>query len=268
MVYLLLFLTLFLGSCSSQQQKLRKQNIRGDYVYRLHDEYFFQPAPPRPQSREKYPWEEKYIGGLPRITKEFFRCKGHPLNPVVIQSEEGKEPIKYFDCQGGRKHGLPLKDGEEFIYPCLLEILNFLQLETGKRVVITCGHRCPKHNTYADYTSANWSSKHMIGAEVDFYVEGFENQPQALLPLIQKYYAQNFPNDKEYRFQRFDKGGLNVSTQPWFNKEIFIKLYLPPEGRNCDNQHPYAYLGIQVRTDSSGTKVIFDPKSAQNYLRH
>lgn len=270
MHYLLLFLALVLASCSSDGQKVRKQNLSGEYVYRLHDEYFFKPVPPTPQTRSNYPWEGKNVGGLPRITKEFFRCKGNPLNPMVVKTKEGKEPIKYFDCQGGRKHGLPIRNGQEFVYPCLVELLNYLQQHTGKRVVITCGHCCPQHNTYADYSPANWSSKHMIGAEVDFYLDGMENQPLALISLIQQYYTETFPDNKEYTsFQRFEQGGLNISTPPWFNKEVFIKLYLAHEGRDCDNQHPYPYLGIQVRTDRElNAKVTFDPKQAQNYLRH
>ena len=270
MHYLLLFLALFMTSCSSDEDKTRKQNLNGEYIFRLHDEYFFLPHSPHHQTRPAYPWEENSIGGLPRITKEFFRCKGNALNPSVIQLREGKEPIRHSDCHGGRKHGLPLHDGKEFVYPCLLEILNYIQQKTEKRVVITCGHRCPKHNTYADYTSYNWSSKHMLGGEVDFYVEGLEKEPQTLIPLIQQYYSETFPQRTEYTtFDRFEKGGLNVSTPPWFNKEIFIKLYLENEGRDCDNQHPHPYLSLQVRHDRElNTRVLFDPKQAENYLRH
>ena len=269
MHYLLLFLALALVSCSSEEHRLRKQNLKGEYVYRLHDEYFFKPPPPLPQTRADYPWEGKCVRGLPRITKEFFRCKGNPLNPMLVQANVGKEPIKYFDCQGGRKHGLPIREGQEFVYPCLIELLNYLQEHTGKRVVITCGHCCPKHSAYTNHSPYNWGSKHMISAEVDFYVEGMENQPHALIPLIQQYYTHNFPDNKEYtQFARYEKEDLNISTPPWYNKELFIKLYLEHEGRDCDNQHPYPYLGIQVRFDrDSNSKVTFDPKQAQNYLR-
>ena len=270
MHFLLLFLALALASCSSEEHRLRKQNLKGEYVYRLHDEYFFKPPPALPRTRAAYPWEGKCINGLPLITKEFFRCKGNPLNPMLERATAGKEPIKYFDCKGGRKHGLPIRDGQEFVYPCLIELLNYIQEHTGKRVVITCGHCCPKHNTYACSSPSNWGSKHMIGAEVDFYVEGLENQPHTLNPLIQQYYAKTFPDNKDYTlFERYEKEGLNVSTPPWYNKELFIKLYLENEGRDIDNQHPYPYLGIQVRMDrDSHAKVTFDPKQAQNYLRH
>lgn len=263
MHYWLLFFALLIAGCCSQEQKSRKQNPRGEHIYRLQGEYFFTPPAPQRQIRPFYPWENRYVEGLPRITKEFFRCKGNNLNPAVIQKIEGKEPLKYFDCQG-RAHGLPLRDGKEFVYPCLLELLNYIQEKTGKRVVITCGHRCPKHNTYSDTSSSNWNSKHMLGAEVDFFVETMEHEPNLIISLIQQYYAKTDPE-----FHRYESENLNISTPPWYNKEIFIKLYLEHEGRDLDNQHPYPYLGIQVRSDRSlNTKVLFDPKQAQNYLRH
>lgn len=264
MHYWLLFFAFLMAGCSLQKPKKQKKQIFGEYIYRLHDEYFFNPPLSQPQTRPSYPWEDKYIAGIPRITKEFFRCKGNPLNPVIIQKVEGKEPLKYFDCPGGRAHGLPIKDGKEFIYPCLIELLNYIQEQTKQKVIITCGHRCPKHNTYSDPSKANWSSKHMLGAEVDFYVETMEYEPMAILALIEQYYAQIDPV-----FHRYNEKQLNVSTPPWYNKEIFIKLYLEHEGRDLDNQHPYPYLGIQVRTDRDlNTKVLFDQKQAQNYLRH
>jgi hypothetical protein len=264
MHYWLLLFTLLVASCSSPEEKQRKENLRGEYIYRHHEECFFHLLPPQLQTRAPYPWEDKYVGGLPRITKEFFRCKGNPINPVVIQAIQGKDPLKYFDCQGGRAHGLPLREDKEFIYPCLIEILNYIQEKTSHRVMITCGHRCPKHNAYSDPSPSNWSSKHMLGAEVDFYVETLEQEPERIIALIQQFYAETDP-----QFHRFPTEKLNISTQPWYNKELFIKLYLEQEGRDWDNQHPYPYIGIQVRTDrDTHTKVTFDQKQAQNYLRH
>lgn len=249
---------------------MRKQNLKGEYIYRFHDEYFFTPPPPLLQVPPTYPWESRFSGGLPKITKEFFRCKGSSINPVILQVREGKEPILHIDCQGGKNHGLPLHEGKEFIYPCLIDLLNYIQQKTEKRVIITCGHRCPKHNAYTDYSSYNWSSKHMLGAEVDFYVEGLENDPLSIVTLIQKYYSETFSKSTEYtQFQRLEQANLNVATPPWYNKEILIKLYLEEEGRDGDNQHPFPYIGIQVRTDrTSNAKVIFDTNQAQNYLRH
>ena len=249
---------------------MRKENLKGEYIFRKQNEYFFTIPCPYSQPRENYPWEEKYSGGHPKITKEFFRCKGSALNPMVSQIREGKETLKYFDCSG--RHGLPLQESKEFVYPCLVELLNYIQEKTMKRVVITSGHRCPTHNLYIDYSPSNWSSKHMLGAEVDFYVEGMENEPLEIIALIQRYYAESpkFGSQTSFtQFQRYEKKGLNVSTPPWFNKEIFIKQYLSSEGRNVDNPHPYPYIGIQVRFDcNANAPVAFDSKHAQNYLRY
>ncbi len=263
---LLLFVLLLVSGCSSETVKKKHTTVKGEYLIRQHHEYFFTPPPPLPRTRETYPWEDTYVGGFPRITKEFFRCKGNPLNPVATQEREGKETLYYRDCHGGRRHGLPLKNNEEFIYPCLIDLLNYIQEQTRMRVVVTTGHRCPIHNSYCDYSSYNWGSKHMLGAEVDFYVVGMEEKPEAIIQLVMDYYK----GDADYEvFTRFERGKLNVSTPPWYNKEIFIKLYQAHEGRDHDNQHPYPYISIQVRHDKeTGSRVTFTQEQAQNYLRH
>lgn len=258
------------ASCTNEEKRLRKKNLKGEILYRHHDEYLFTPSPPHPCTRELYPWEENSVGGFPRITKEFFRCKGSPLNPVRSLDKGGKIQAYYQDCLGGKRHGLPLRHGKEFIYPPLIQILNYIQEKTNHRVIITTGHRCPQHNTYCDETSANWASKHMLGAEVDFYVEGIENQPEKVIALIQDFYAENYKDQKEFStFERYEKQDLKITTPPWLNKEIFIKLYREHEGRDFDNQHSYPYIGIQMRYDQElDQKVSFDSKQAQNYLRH
>ncbi|MCH9625263.1 MAG: hypothetical protein S4CHLAM123_04340 [Chlamydiales bacterium] len=255
-------------SCSSKEDKLAKRNLKAEYIYRNSDEYFFNTPLPQRQVRAPYPWEEKLTGGFPKITKEYFRCKGNSLNPIITQEREGREPIYYRDCHGGEKHGLPLVDNKEFVYPCLIDILNYLQTSTKKQVVITCGHRCPVHNAYSDHTSYNWGSKHMLGGEVDFYIEGLE--PETLIELIQAYYQQNYPDEPDYtNFVRFESQNMNVSTPPWYNKEIFIKLYQEDEGRDFDNLHSHPYLSIQVRYSKElDKKVVFEKAQSENYLRH
>lgn len=264
---LLILLTLTLMGCGDGK---KKSTLIGQYLIRKKSDHLFTPPPPTPLKREKYPWEELICGSHRRITKEFFRCKGNTLHPVVKKEVPGKAPLYYRDCAAER-HGLILRDGKEFIYPCLIELLNFVQEKTEHAVIITSGHRCPKHNTYCDPSPTNSASKHLIGAEVEFYVEGMESSPEAIVNLLQEYYKQGaFADQKEYTtFQRYTKTTLNVSTPPWYNKEIFIKLYLPHEGRTIDNTHAYPYIGIQVRYDRDrATTVTYDPKQAQNYLRY
>jgi len=148
--------------------------------------------------------------------------------------------------------------------------LNYIQKKSGHRVIITCGHRCPPHNAYADSSKENQTSKHQIGAEVDFYVQGMEERPQEIAGLIMQYFQETGPykNEKESReFKRFETTDLVV--QPWMNKEVFIKLLQKHEGRDWDNRHPHPYLSIQVRYDrDSKERVVYSwAKANQGYPR-
>jgi hypothetical protein len=258
--------------CSSSDEKdndlARIQNASGEYIYRIHDEYLFKPQPPAKVARALYPWESHSAN---KITKEYFRCKGSSLNPPRFVQQK-TELVKLSDCGGCDKHSLPLNNNKEFIYPILIDILNYIQDKSGQKIVITSGHRCPDHNTYVDGSKENQSSKHMIGAEVSFYVQGWEDHPEKAIQLIQDYYKTNpkYAKMKEFQeFERYEKGNTNVLTPPWMNKEIFIKLFKKKEGRNFDNRHPYPYVSIQVRYDTAtNEKVIYTwEKANRNFLR-
>ena len=68
-------------------------------------------------------------------------------------------------------------------------------------------------------------------------------------------------------FQRFSKK-TNIATPPWYNKEIFIKLFKSNEGRDYDNRHPFPYIAVQVRYDrEKNERVVFSPEQAQKLLR-
>ncbi len=265
---------LFLLGCSFQdatKKPKEKVTLQGEYIYRLHNEHYFLPPAPEKNPPEPYPWEKNRGSTLPRITKEYFRCKGSSLNPVRTLLKKG-ERVHYTDCGGSEKHSLPLRDNKEFIYPVLIDLLNYLQKKTGRRVVITSGHRCPEHNAYIYSDKENPHSKHLMGAEVSFYVQGMENQPERIIQLLQNYYQETprYQKQKEYiEFTRYEKKDTDVSTQPWLNKEIFIKLYLKKEGRDQDNRHPYPYISVQVRYDRDlNEKVIFTwPKGYNNFYR-
>ena len=246
-------------------------NAKGEFIYRNHDEYAYSIEKPIHQVREKYPWEEDYKGSHSKINKEYFRCKGSSLNPPHADHKDPTRPVNYFDCGGAQKHSLPIRGNHEFIYPVLIDLLNYVQSRTGHKVVITCGYRCPIHNAYADNSACNQNSKHLLGAEVDFYVQGMENKPEEVVNLIMQYYLKTsiYQDDKNYRdFQRLDKGELNVSTPPWYNKEVLIKLYKKEEGRDLDNRHPHPYVSIQVRYDRElDAKVVCDWQKAFNCYR-
>jgi hypothetical protein len=269
-----LFLLLLLGTgCSSEQEEdiLRQRHQKGEYIYRNHNEFLTTISSPEKTSPKIYPWNQQLSNRYPKITKDYFRCKGSCLNQVHIYKNKEEETVRQYDCGGSSKHSLPLKDGKEFIYPILIELVNYIQDQTERCIVITSGHRCPEHNTYIDPAPSNQYSKHMIGAEVSFYVQGMEEHPEQIVKLIQLFYQKNafYQGKKEYvTFQRYDKK-TDVSTLPWFNKEIFIKLYEKKEGRNFDNRHPYPYLSIQVRHDrDSNEQVTYSwDKAFRNYHR-
>lgn len=268
---LLFSLLLFLCSCSSSDNPFPSglQQHTGEYLYRIHDEYLFKVPPPEPVAPIPYVWETNLIGGCPKITKEYFRCKGSSLNPVRLV-QKVKQVDHYIDCGGG--HSLPLKDNKEFVYPILIDLLNHIQARTNCKVVITCGHCCPDHQAYSDPSPQNQYSKHMIGAEVAFYVQGMENSPEKISQLIQNYYKTEpkYENHSDYvQFKPYEKNDANTSITPIYNKEIFLKIYKENEGRNFDNRHPYPYIAIQVRYDfEAKERVVYAWNLAhRNYLR-
>lgn len=265
---ILLAFTMLCVSCSSSEEKeaRRYRNQKGEYLYRKQDEVLYVPPAVPLQALMDYPWNKEQASHLPKITKEYFRCKGNSLNPArIVQKQDTTEKIS--DCGGARVHSLPLQNGKEFVYPILLELLNYIQLKTGKRVVITCGHRCPEHQRYADPAPENQLSKHLIGAEVSFYVQGMEHQPEKVVDCIQRFYRDTarYQAQNEYlQFKRYEKPDSHVAIQPWYNQEIFMKLYGKEEGRNFDNRHPYPYISVQVRYDrEKAEKVTCSLKTAQ-----
>lgn len=262
-------LAILLVSCQSDAPSdatLRRQNQKGEYLYRTHDQVTLIP-PMEPVVSTSYSWD-KSTGHLMKISKEYFRCKGSALNPVRSETVRG-EIVKYHDCGGSQRHSLPLRDGKEWISPILIDLCNYIQIKTGKRVIITSGYRCPEHNTYVDSSPSNQTSKHQIGAEVDFYIQGLENKPEVAIQWIHDYYQNKYKDKKEFEFKRYDKE-TNVSTQPWINKELFIKLYKAKEGRNYDNRHPYPYISLQVRYDlEKNERIIYSWDQAfRNFLRY
>jgi hypothetical protein len=264
-----LFFTLIaLQACSSSDDE--GEEIVGEYIFRLSNETRIPPLELTRAAPPSYPWQQYGKGALPVISKEYFRCKGYALNPVKIEKDGDKECCRYSDCSGGEKHSLPLRNDKEFIYPVLIELLSRIQEITKKPVVITSGHRCPEHNSYCDPSPKNSASKHMLGAEVDFYIKGLESHPEVALKIIQDFYKKDsrYQKMKEYQeFCRFERP-TNVSTPPWFNKEIFIKIFKANEGRNFDNRHSYPYINIQVRFDRErNLPVTFNWHDAQQYLR-
>ncbi len=226
----ILFFFILLCGCQESSPPVSRERLQGEYIQRRHDEAVFEFPPPLPRKETSWPWRKTTSGDYPRITKEFFRCKGNQFHPIKEKENSGRAPTILRDCGGNERHGLPLRDGKETIYPCLIELLNYVQEQTGHRVVITCGHRCPTHNRYSDDSKGNLASKHMLGAEVDFYVEGMQDKPQEIIALLQQFYKIQpwSAGNKEFEvFQRFDKPGLNVSTPPSTTKKFLLSIIYP-----------------------------------------
>ena len=242
-----------------------------EYIYRLDRERSIPPLLFKEKSVQPYPWERRDLYEIPRITKEYFRCRGIILNPPRKQPSLGDGSQTLYDCGGSSSHGLPIRGEKEYVYPVLIDLLNHLQQTLKKRVVIQSGHRCPLHNSYVDPSIKNAFSKHLIGAEVDFYVSGYENRPEEVVAVLMDYYKRHplYQNQKDYcEFERFTKQ-TDVSTLPWYNKEIFIKIFKEQEGRNFDNCHLYPYITLQARFDrEKNVRVQYNFDQAQRYHRY
>ena len=144
--------------------------------------------------------------------------------------------------------------------------MNEIQNKTNHLVTITSGHRCPGHQAYIDSRARSFGSKHLIGAECTFYVQGLEEQPEQVLQILFDYYKE-CPQKEYNTFMRFEKE-TDTELAPRYNKEIFVKLYSPHEGRDFDNRHPYPYISIQVRFDAEQNKrVSFSTEVANQLLR-
>ncbi len=247
------------GLKESEYQKNRKKNTVAECIYRMEGDEYFAIQEPQYIERQRYSWEEVYIGDIPKINKEFFRCRGDAVNQAYVLKNKRGEPERITDCVGKDRHSLPIINDKENIYPALIEILNFIQKESGRKVIITCGHRCPMHNRFSDPSNYNRTSKHMVGAEVDFYLEGLENKPEKVIELIMLYYNQTIPfaGKKAYEyFERYEKEDTNVSTYPRYNKEVFVKSFKADEGRDKDNDHSFPYISIQVRSNRDDGKRV------------
>lgn len=265
-------MAILLVSCSglekTQQGKIRKANEVKDPILRFSDEYYFKETLPKKKEREKYPWEERYVGNFTKITKESFRCRGsssHPDRKFI--NSDGIEEI-LVDCEGLGSHSLPVREGEEFIYETLLNLLNHVQKENQKRVIVTSGYRCPVHNRYCNHAKSNQTSKHQIGAEVDFYVDGMQSNPEDVVKQLIEYYQNDEPHYQQFRKMVKEKNGFQYPV--WYNKEIFITINHYKISNDLDNNFSHPYITIELRIDRENeSKIDYTWQQASNgYMRY
>jgi hypothetical protein len=250
------FLLLGLCACSglekSEQDKIKKMHALSEPILRFSQEKLYTLKFPEQKVRERYSWENTTAHHFPKITKEAFRCKGagHP------QLKMSRENVALFDCQGPDKHSLPIVEDKEAVYPALLEILNGIQDHLKRKVVVTAGHRCYQHQTYLLGTTSGAITKYLIGAQVDFLVEGVSLLHHSVIDCLQDYYNKTFGGDKEYVLEKSAAG-------VWQNKEIALRYVAKHEGRNEDNSHEYPYFSLELKYDRSlDKKIQLNPQHA------
>ncbi|MBP9842366.1 MAG: hypothetical protein KBC64_08115 [Simkaniaceae bacterium] len=223
----------FLIGCTTleeaHKQKVKEINQVKELIQRKEGETVLTILPPRVRVHRLYPWEEQYIGSIRKITKEFFRCKGSSSNPAEIV--KGKEPVYFYDCT---PHSLPIREGEERVSTLLIDMLNFVQQKLEARVVITSAHQCPTHQKYLRKEKKSKMSRYLVGAKVDFYVEGYERKPQEVAALLNAFFKEPLT--------------VQVKGQEWSNREVRLVLRKSGERRNWDNRHPYPYFSLEDRT--------------------
>ncbi len=250
----------------SEMERIKRNNEIEEFIYRRESDHFIPPFSLIPVKREKYPWEEEYVGNIPRITKEYFRCRGKATHPTISRaSKEGSETY-HRDCGGIESHSLPMRNNQEFVYPVFINLLNYIQKITERKVIITCAHRCPKHNLYVDPYDVHQRSKHQVGAEVDFYVEGWEQTPEKVFDVIKKFYLEFPPYQGSSEWKKFV---YSAEKEQLSNKEIAVKISRENQNRDLDNDHPYPYLTIELKYDIElGRAVQYQWQEALNsYVR-
>jgi hypothetical protein len=159
------------------------------------------------------------VAATPPVTRHDFICRGRSSDSVDF---EGRH---YADCSGGH---LP-RGG---VRPALLHLLNELQTVSGRRVVVTSGYRCEKHNRYSwaftaretgDRMGVSRDSLHRAGAAADFYLEG-ERRPGKY-----QYFAR-----KLYHLAAADGEG------------VWARVYAADKVRDPDNRHDYPYIHVHL----------------------
>ena len=256
--FLVILLVLLSVSCGRFKQETRSGKDRAikESIVRLKHEKMINIPPLSFKGGKIYPWEDKLVGGYPRITPAFFQCNGSIKNrEKTVMIDQEKRLL--FDCDGYASHGLPLRKNKEYIFVAFIDILNYLQDLFKKKVVVTCGHRCPKHNMYIDASKENSFSTHQIGGKVSFYIQGIERDPERVLQAIKKYYLTHPQFKTDIAYSTFKSRPEKTGISAWYNKEIRLKIYPSDVGRNEDNKHPYPYISMEILYDRETKKRVY-----------
>ncbi len=236
-VLLLLLFNFLNSSCSRKNPSITSK------TYNIHKNFVpndFVIPQELPQKKPSYQWEKQH-SPLPSFTKYSFRCTG--------TNQEENIP-SYKKCLGTLQHGLPLYNGKEYIYPRLIDLLNFLQKENNEKISIIRGHLCPKVFALLDIKEQN--NKYLIGAIVK--ISSKINWEQNLPFLIKKFYEKK---KEENPLQE-----INNSNYPiiFTNNEFKFIIYKPLTTN---------IMEIEVLYDKEKDLTInFTIEDAQNYLHY
>ena len=251
-----LLLIISLNACSSAETRLEKKRMKNnnstEKIYRHASEFAYQEELSVLVKRKPYPWEND--AAFPRITMDFLRCKGSLDNPV-LKGHEGA----YEDCNGMHEHGLPYVDGDEFVYPVLITLLNKLQKAFESKVVVTSGHRCPKHHMYITCGESK-ISKYMIGARVDFTILGMEQYPELIIEKIKELHQTD-----EEKYQVFKSDG----PLAWTNEEIRISVNKEGEHSTLQRKkHPVVTIDVRYDRQKKEAISLDWNKAYKGYIRN
>lgn len=266
-LFLLALLSALVAGCEQSSPAPQRGVFVGEYIARHASDNLLDLKSPERLQISAYPWDATTRTPLPPITKHYFQCRGclqHP--PKMIQ--RGGESIHLYDCRGGEQHSLPLRDGQEWIAPLLLVMLNFCQERFERPVHITCGHCCLDHRTYLYPHASSEGVGHVLGAEVDFYVEGWESRPERVVQALLEFYRTRWNHDQHEKgeFSYDEKDGSRF----WKNREVVLSIHAAHLGRDEDNNHSYPYLTIRVRYDkeSKDTLKYSWDRALKSYYRY
>lgn len=243
----LILLAILCCSCDDASSRVKKKRKKNNYVcekiYRNSDEFFYQEDHLVIAEKTFYPWQSR--SNFTQITMNTLRCRGSDSHKSY---KIGKKTVE--DCNGLHDHGLPYKDKQEFVYPVLIDTLNYLQDSLQKEVVVVSGHRCPKHHRYVTRGQSRLT-RYMIGAKVDFYIKGYENDLGKVIETI----ATRYAND-EKRYKEFVKSAQKDGTYSFRNKELRISYGVNAEAKKFDNVH-FAVISLEVLYDREKDQRVY-----------
>ncbi|PCI76056.1 hypothetical protein COB21_04930 [Candidatus Aerophobetes bacterium] len=194
---------------------------------------------------------------LPPITTHHFRCKGSHNNPIIHHIID--EKTKYFqDCDGLHTHSLPIIDGEETVYPHLVELLNYAQQKTKRPITILSGHRCYMHQSYLSCKHADLISLYQLGAAADVCFQGSHLNLLSLVSAISDWYscAKNLSKTKF---------SINQDHTQWSNRYITLTLHEKTDLPSTAYQGPH--LTIKLKKDPhSGKTITYSYRKVRNNI--